>query len=424
MGDFNYKEFEYEDWKYDDWKYDDYVESEQVKEYLNNLNNHNASKPGEYQSKYQAVADEVLNNYMNRDKFSYDLNGDALYQQYKDKYITQGKMAMQDTMAQAAAMTGGYDNSYAANVGNQAYQASLQNLNDVVPELYQMAYNQYQQEGQDLLNKYSIYMDRENQEYGRYRDSVSDWNAERDYLTNQYNAERSWDYSKYSDNRNFDYSVYSDNRNLAYTQYDSDRNLAYTDYRNDIADEQWLKTYNQALAEFDYQKERDSIADQQWQKNYNLQSDLSSYQDTIDSLNSQISGLNTQISGMLDPEKIEVDPETGDWVKYDGKAVTGSTSTKTVTPTVSGFRTTKGDNFTIKLGDKSYKVENKGKVSDKDTIKKLANATSYGNIKIYKGTAYLVHGNSYYKLGALNGFLNIGTSTKSGYSDLLLALQK
>ena len=417
MGDFTYKDFEY-----DDWSYKDYEESEQVKQYLNNLNNHNASKPGEYQSKYQAVADEVLNNYMNRDKFSYDLNGDALYQQYKDKYITQGKMASQDVMAQASAMTGGYGNSYAATVGNQAYQASLQNLNDVVPELYQMAYNQYQQEGQDMLTQYSIYMDRENQDYSRYRDTVSDWATERDYLTNLYNAERTYDYSKYSDNRNFDYGVYSDDKTLAQTQYNYDRTLAYDDYRNDITDEQWNKTYEQALKEYAYQQERDKVADEQWEKNYKLQSDLSSYQKTIDSLNSQISGLNSQISGMIDPEKLEVDPETGDWVKYDGKAITGGSTT--VTPTISGFRTTSGDNFTITLGDKSYNVENKGKVSDQAKIEKLATATSYGNIKILDGTAYLMHGNSYYKLGDLNGFLNIGVSTKSGYSDLLLALQK
>lgn len=266
MGDFKFKDF-----TYDDWKYDDYQESEQVKKYGYNLDNHNATKPGEYQSKYQAVADEVLNNYMNRGKFSYDLNGDALYQQYKDKYITQGKLAMQDTMSQAAAMTGGYGNSYAATVGNQAYQASLQNLNDVVPELYQMAYSQYQQEGQDMLNKYGLLTDRENTEYGRYRDTVADWQAERDYLANQYNAERSWDYSKYSDNRNFDYGVYSDNRTLAQTQYNADRSLAYDDYRNTIADEQWQKTFDQALAEFSYKQERDLVADQQWQDSYNLQ---------------------------------------------------------------------------------------------------------------------------------------------------------
>ena len=287
MGNFTYKDFEY-----DDWSYKDYEESAQVKQYLNNLNNHNSTKPGEYQSKYMGLADEVLNNYMNREKFSYDLNGDALYQQYKDKYTTQGKMAMQDTIAQASAMTGGYGNSYAATVGNQAYQASLQNLNDVVPELYQMAYDQYNQEGQDMLNQYSLYVDRDNIDYGRYRDEVSDWNTERDYLTNLYNAERTWDYNKYSDNRNFDYGVYSDNRNLAYTQYDSDRKLAYDDYRDTIADEQWNKTFEQALAEFNYQKERDAVADEQWQKSYNLQSDVSSYQKKIAALEDEAGKVN------------------------------------------------------------------------------------------------------------------------------------
>ena len=281
MAEFKYKDFEYDDWSYDDWSYDDYVESEQVKKYQNNLDNHNSLKPGEYQSKYMGLADEVLNNYMNRDKFSYDFNGDALYQQYKDKYITQGKMAMQDTMAQAAAMTGGYGNSYAANVGNQAYQASLQNLNDIVPQLYQMAYDQYNQEGQDMLNKYGMLVDRDNVDYSKYRDTVSDWNAERDYLTNIYNSERTYDYSKYSDNRNFDYGVYSDNRNfdygvysdnknLAYTQYNADRSLAYDEHRNAIADEQWNKQFEQALKEFNYQQSRDKISDEQWNKNYAL----------------------------------------------------------------------------------------------------------------------------------------------------------
>lgn len=406
--------FTYDEFKYDDWSYKDYEESEQVKKYQYNLDSHNASKPGEYQSKYQAVADEVLNNYLNRDKFSYDLNGDALYQQYKDKYVTQGKMASQDVMAQAAAMTGGYGNSYAATVGNQAYQSSLQNLNDVVPELYQMAYNQYQQEGQDMLTQYGIYMDRENMDYSRYRDTVSDWNTERDYLTNLYNAERTYDYTKYSDNRNFDYSVYSDNRNLAYTQYDSDRTLAYNDYRNTIADEQWQKTYEQALTEFGYQKERDAVADAQWQQSFDEQqrqyNQNNSYQ-------SQIDALTSQYSNYINPDDIEVDND-GNITAVKGYTVSGNSSNSaTYTPGVSGFKTNAGDNFTISLGDKSYTVENKGKVSSAATIKKLANATSYGDIKVLDGTAYYVKGNSYYKLGA------VALWGKNDYSQLLSALQ-
>ena len=103
-------------------------------------------------------------------EFSYDLNGDALYQQYKDKYIQQGKLAMQDTMGQAAAMTGGYGNSYAQSVGQQAYQASLDNLNDIVPELYSLALDRYKMGKDDLYSQASYLMQKYEQEYGAYSD--------------------------------------------------------------------------------------------------------------------------------------------------------------------------------------------------------------------------------------------------------------
>ena len=92
----------------------------------------------------------TMNDIENREKFSYDVNGDALYQQYKDQYTTQGKLAMMDTMGQAAAMTGGYGNSYAQSVGQQAYQGYLQQLTDKIPELYQLALNKYNSEGEEL----------------------------------------------------------------------------------------------------------------------------------------------------------------------------------------------------------------------------------------------------------------------------------
>lgn len=87
--------------------------------------------------------------------FNYDFNADALYQQYKDKYIQQGQLAMADTMGQAAAMTGGYGNSYAATVGNQAYQAQMQNLNDIVPELYNLAYSKVENQYKNDLSKWA-----------------------------------------------------------------------------------------------------------------------------------------------------------------------------------------------------------------------------------------------------------------------------
>lgn len=109
----------------------------------------------------------------NYGEFSYDVNSDALYQQYADQYMRQGKIAMQDTMGQAAAMTGGYGNSYAATVGNQAYQSYLQQLNDRVPELYQLALDRHNMGKQDLYNQYGMLLSEYEREYGLYSDEYN-----------------------------------------------------------------------------------------------------------------------------------------------------------------------------------------------------------------------------------------------------------
>ena len=214
------------------------------------LNQQLAQKPGEYQSAWQTQLNDAINKILNREKFSYDLNGDALYQQYKDKYIQQGKMASMDTMGQAQAMTGGYGNSWAQSVGHQAYQQSLQQLNDVIPELYQMAYDQYRQEGQDLYDQATLMGQMEDRDYGRYQDSMNAWQTERDYLTGRYDSERDYDYGKYTDERDFSYGSYID-----------DRNYKYQTDRDAISDQQWQAQFDEAKRQYDEQM---ALTKEQW----------------------------------------------------------------------------------------------------------------------------------------------------------------
>ena len=129
-----------------------------------------------YSSGFQEQLDDVMNRILNREKFSYDVNADALYNQYKDQYTNLGKQAMRDTMGQAAALTGGYGNTYALNAGQQAYNGYLSQLTDKIPELYNLAYTQYQNEGDDLKDAYSILNSREQQDYDRYQDKISQAN--------------------------------------------------------------------------------------------------------------------------------------------------------------------------------------------------------------------------------------------------------
>ena len=221
------------------FSYDDYEESDAVQQAYALLQQQLNSKPGAYTSQWEDQINGLIDQIINREDFSYDLNGDALYQQYKDQYTQQGKLAMMDTMGQAQAMTGGYGSSYAQSVGQQAYQGYLQKLNEVVPELYGMALDQYNQEGQDLLNQYSLLASQDEQEYGRYRDEVSDYYTQLQQSYDQYNAERDYDYSKWADGRDF-----------AYDQYSDDRAYDYQQGRDEVADEQWQKEYDLALQKY------------------------------------------------------------------------------------------------------------------------------------------------------------------------------
>ena len=103
--------------------------------------------------------DEIRDTYqqiMSQPKFSYDLDGDALYQQYKDRYTQNAKLGMQDTMGQAAALTGGYGNSYAQGVGQQRYDETMRGLTDMIPQLEERAYQRWKGQGDALRDRYSM----------------------------------------------------------------------------------------------------------------------------------------------------------------------------------------------------------------------------------------------------------------------------
>lgn len=155
------------------------------------LDNHLTTKPGAYQSKYQGQIDRVMQNITDRKPFQYDVNADALYQQYKDRYTQMGRQAMRDTMGQAAALTGGYGNTYAQNAGQQAYGAYMQGLTDKIPELYQLALDKYDRDATLEKEKYSVLKDADATDYGRWGDTLNQWNTDRSYLSGRADTELS-----------------------------------------------------------------------------------------------------------------------------------------------------------------------------------------------------------------------------------------
>ena len=95
-----------------------------------------------------------------RPAFSYDPASDPVYNSYAQSYRRRGRLAMRDTMGQAAALTGGYGSSYAQSVGRQQYDSYLQSLGEALPELYGMAWQRYNAEGDALKTAWELASER------------------------------------------------------------------------------------------------------------------------------------------------------------------------------------------------------------------------------------------------------------------------
>ena len=179
-----------------------YQRSDRVNEYYNKTRNLEKNKPDEFESKYEDQISSILDNIMNRPKFSYtseDMVNDDLYKMYRDQYMRQGNLAMRDTMGNAAALTGGYGNTYASAAGQQAYDNYVSMLNDKALEFYDRAYQRYNDEGQNLYNQMNVVTGLDNTDYQRHRDTVSDYYNDLNYYNGRYNQEYGYDYGQYQD---------------------------------------------------------------------------------------------------------------------------------------------------------------------------------------------------------------------------------
>lgn len=124
----------------------------------------------EYEGKYDQQLADLYNQITQRKPFEYNSEDDMLYQQYVDRYTKGGKLAMEDSMAQAAALTGGYGNSYAQRVGQQTYDEYMTGLNDQANTLMQQAYQRYMDEGDQLTKQYSMLGQLAADDYNKWAD--------------------------------------------------------------------------------------------------------------------------------------------------------------------------------------------------------------------------------------------------------------
>lgn len=139
----------------------------------------------DYNGKYDPQIDAILNEILNRDDFSYNVMNDPLYQQYAAMYQREGDRAMKETLAEAAAGAGGM-NTYAITAAQQANSYYNSQLNDKIPQLYQLAYDMYLNDKESKVQDLGILQNMDATQYNRYRDTINDWYADKNFAYNAY----------------------------------------------------------------------------------------------------------------------------------------------------------------------------------------------------------------------------------------------
>ena len=116
--------------------------------------------PGSYDSQYLPQIEAAINRINN---WSYDPLQDASYQALAKVYGARGNLAAKNSLADAAALNGGYGSSYAVSAAQQARNQYNQELASLVPQLEQASYERQQ-------NSLNALMDLDNMLYSRFSD--------------------------------------------------------------------------------------------------------------------------------------------------------------------------------------------------------------------------------------------------------------
>ena len=162
----------------------DPTENEEYQAALRKMEALRGTKPV-YADTYGGQVRSLQKQLTERSPFTYSIDKDALFKQYRDRYQSLGRKAMEDTMGRAQTMTGGYGNSYAQTAGQQSYQTYLGELSEVTPKLYAQALERYQQEGQDLQSRYDAAKAMEKEEYSRHQDALDAYRRDLSQLQTQ-----------------------------------------------------------------------------------------------------------------------------------------------------------------------------------------------------------------------------------------------
>ena len=139
-----------------------------------------------YENAYAQQQKDLLDRILDREDFSWSKETDPQWSSYKKSYLREGDRATANALAQASAASGGRASSYAVNAATQAGDYYASKLNDVIPTLYQQAYERYLDEYNMKLKDLNAVNQQEQLDYAKYLDRLGQYNTDRGFAYQNY----------------------------------------------------------------------------------------------------------------------------------------------------------------------------------------------------------------------------------------------
>lgn len=139
-----------------------------------------------YENTFAQQQKDLLDRILNREDFSWSKETDPQWSSYKKSYLREGDRATANALAKASAASGGRPSSYAVNAATQAGDYYATKLNDVIPTLYQQAYERYLDEYNMKLKDLNAINQQEQMDYAKYLDRLGQFNTDRGFAYQNY----------------------------------------------------------------------------------------------------------------------------------------------------------------------------------------------------------------------------------------------
>lgn len=139
-----------------------------------------------YENQYAEQQQALLDAIINRPDFSWSKEDDPQWSSYKKSYLREGDRATANALGQAAAASGGRPSTAALTAATQAGDYYATQLNDIIPTLYQQAYDRYLNEYNMSLQDLNAVNTQEQLDYAKYLDQLGQFNTDRNFAFNQY----------------------------------------------------------------------------------------------------------------------------------------------------------------------------------------------------------------------------------------------